>query len=198
MNTFSSASGDQGDGVLVFLISSFEHGGFEWRGGFDIQIINVDSRDASSYYLEYKEGSNTAVLVKPILPATIRQDKAVFEKSVTVRALQTGQDLVRSAFENLPIERRSQRIVLQFPSDVNLTETPFLNQVPRNDGGTIKAVFKMVVYKAPGLPVKGTATSQIINRLCWRLADQSKAVRLLVQVSNQADQAVEDAYAGLL
>jgi hypothetical protein len=196
LTTFFCSSGDQGEGVFVFHISAFEQGGFEWQGGFDIQILNVDKRDSSSYYLQYQEGSNTAVLVKPILPAVIRFDKIEYEKYVKERPLQVGQDLVRSAFEALPEERRSQRIILQFPSEVKLTEAPFQAQV-NNDGGMIRATVKAVVYPVEA-EIKGKKTYLFMNRVIWRLADKSKAARLQSQAKNQADQAMEDAYAGLL
>jgi hypothetical protein len=181
----------------VFQVSSFEQGGFEWKDSFDIQLLNLDTRDAGYYYLQYKEGSNTAVLVKPILPAAIRFDKAEYEKKEKVRHLQTGQDLVRSNFEGLPEEHKVHKITLQFPSGVQLTEAPFLNQGPNTHGGMIRATVKMLVYQVEGREVKGKKTYVIHNRACWRLADRAKANRLQSQAKNQADQALEEAYAGL-
>jgi hypothetical protein len=90
--------------------------------------------------------------------------KLEYDKKEKERHLQTGQDLVRSNFEGLPEERKVHKITLQFPSEVQLTEAPFLNQGPNTHGGIIRATFKMLAYTVEGRVVKGRKT-YVIQRI---------------------------------
>ena len=62
--------GDQGEGIFVSRMSDTEHGGTEWKGCIEIEML-VDERDVREdlYSIEYMEGSNEATLTKPSFPA---------------------------------------------------------------------------------------------------------------------------------
>jgi hypothetical protein len=163
--------------------------------------LEVDDRDFQQglYRIEYKEGGNTAVLIRPTLPAVFRFDKAEFETRVTERHFQSGQDVARAIFNNLPENRKLQRITLQFDSHVKLTQDPFLEAglAARTDGDTVKASVKQIAYpKHTGrvLP-NGANMVFIFTRASWRFADRSHAVQLVTR-GNEERAAADAAFQG--
>jgi hypothetical protein len=164
-----------------------------------------DGRDLNSdyYCLEYKEGSNTATLTKPLLPAPLRFDKAEYEYKEPNRHYQIGHDVVRNAFQQLPEDKRVQKFTLQFETGVKLTEIPYLPTTvgaPTINGDTGQRQahpWMMIYHRNSGIT---TATGQMIDnhyRVIWRLADQSKAHQLEVRANSAGARAAQAAYQGL-
>jgi hypothetical protein len=169
-------------------------------------MFMTDSRDLNEnfYCLEYKEGSNTATLTKPLLPAPLRFDKAEYEYKEPNRNFQVGHDVARNAFQQLPEDKRVQKFILQFDADVKLTEIPYLptNVGPpiiNSDTGQRQAhPYMMIYHKQSGnVTVTGQMMIDSHYRVYWRLADQSKALKLEVQANNAGARAAQAAYQGL-
>jgi hypothetical protein len=165
-----------------------------------------DGRDLNNdcYCLEYKEGSNTATLTKPLLPAPLRFDKAEYEYREPNRHYQVGHDMVRNAFQHLPEDKRVQKFTLQFEAGVKLTEIPYLPTTVgaptiNGDTGQRQAHPCMMVYQRNSgvTTAAGGQINDIHYRVIWRLADQSKAHQLEAQANTAGARAALAAYQGL-
>ena len=193
--------GDLGEGIFAFRISDVEYGHFEWKGCMEIELL-VDERDvqANLYSIEYKEGTNIAILTKPILPAPFVHDKAEFEARQLLRYIQKGHDAARSAYAKLSREDQVRKITLKFQDHVCLCEVPFraTGVAHNNSGGIEIASPQMIAYrKATGRTDQaGDQILGLYHRLTWKFADSSKAVALAT-AGNLGVRAADDAYAGL-
>jgi hypothetical protein len=200
-----------------------DRGGYEWAGGFLIEILLPDDRDLENdlYTIRYQEGSNTAVYTRPALPACYRFDKTAYERVTATPAgaaadappsgalFQRGQDIARSAFADLPDVDKYQKFTLQFPDGFQITESPYR---VTDVGGTQNSVLKLakienVIYSIGsgimdyrGVPAGVAPTVELPSlhyRARWKFADKAKATKMAAQAGGGAA-AVAAARQGLL
>lgn len=164
----------------------------------------VDPRDIVDdlYDFQFQEGTNKAILSKPVLPAVFRLDKANIEAVVTEPHFRKAHDVARSAVSNLTrtnTELKKKRIDVVFPKGYRLSQRPFNHPVGREDEW-ISAVGQSTVYRkdtdltdAAGQPVLSVFTTY-----SWRFVNMQTVTDLGLGGAGAGAANVRNAFAGIV
>lgn len=191
--------GDQGEGLNVIKFWGHGVGHFE-HSGVDVQlVIDMADYEQDLYDLSFMEGSNKAVLSKPLMESTYF-DKREYETIVPDAVLRKGHDAARAAFLKLTRsspESKIKKFDVIFPTGYQLTQRVF-NNPTGVDGEYISAVPDLITYrKNTGYTnAGGVAIYQIRSRLSWKFTNLA-AVQEIDTGAARGRATVAAAYAGM-
>ncbi|CAB9528326.1 unknown protein [Seminavis robusta] len=148
------------------------------------------------YKIEYMEGSNFAVLYKPVLPAGFRLDATEYGARQANVQIKTGHKAALTAYGRLPPQDVYQKFRLQFSDNVKLTEAPF--GVTGSAGEQVDtAAMKMILYRK-GTGKKDKSNQDVLDlhtRITFVFADLAKKT-VLDGATKRGSKAVDDAFGG--
>jgi hypothetical protein len=194
-----SYPGDQGEGVFAFNIANFRFGGHSWKEAIELEML-ADNRDVEQdlYNIVYFEGSNEAILSKPILPAGFQLDAAEYDPRQANKDVLEGHQQSRTAYSKMPASKQVKEYVLRFKHDVKLTEVPFgAGGVGGNKDEPIVAEPKMVIYRKGTGKFSGEHEIMTVHtRVTWKFGDSTRAISLTAS-DRPGQKASDEAFAGL-
>jgi hypothetical protein len=169
----------QGEGITVAKFSGKEFRGKQYSG---VEIsMTADPRDVMDelYKLEAvgEKPASKFILTKPLVEAPHWRNKKVYERQVDCEAVKKGHAIAATAYKSLEPQRKLQKIMLKFDSDMRLHDRFFVPDTEEMNETEVEC--KVIMGKVDtGIPISKRTdppeTLKIHSVLnTWRLVDMA-------------------------
>lgn len=191
--------GDQGEGLNVIKFWGHTVGHFEHSGVDVMLVIDAQDYEVDLYDFSFIEGSNKAVLSKPLMEAHYF-DKAEMEVLVAEPFIRKGHDAARAAYSKMTrvnAETKMKKYDVVFPAGYQLSQRVF-NHPTGVEGEYISAVPTMISYRKNTGHVNGAGNViySIRTRLSWKFTNLAAMTEIDTGVA-RGRATVAAAYAGM-